>query len=154
IRQLVGRDGHVVGFDLSAAQLAQARQRIGPEVTNVSFVEASATDIRWLAESFDLVYCRALLMHLREPRQALAEMFRLLKPGGIIVCEDGDLTSAASEPASALDAFAELFGRLGPVRGVDYAIGRRLFQMVAAAGFEAPEITVNQPVLARGENKR
>ena len=35
----------------------------------------------------------------------------LLKPNGILVCEDGDLTSSGSEPPSALGAFADLFGR-------------------------------------------
>ena len=38
--------------------------------------------------------------------------------------------------------------------GVDYTLGHRLFQMVLAPGFPEPEITFNQPVLARGENKR
>jgi hypothetical protein len=37
---------------------------------------------------------------------------------------------------------------------VDYTLGRRLFQMVHAAGFPAPEILFNQPVVARGETKR
>jgi hypothetical protein len=37
---------------------------------------------------------------------------------------------------------------------VDYTLGRRLFHLVGAAGFPAPEITFNQPVVARGENKR
>jgi hypothetical protein len=81
-------------------------------------------------------------------------MWRLLRPGGVLVCEDGDLTSAGSEPPSALGAFAELWGRLGPARGVDYTLGRRLFGMVRAAGFESPEAAVNQPVRARGEGKR
>jgi hypothetical protein len=64
------------------------------------------------------------------------------------------LTSAGSEPPSALGAFADLWGRLGPVRGVDYTLGRRLFHLVQAASFPAPEITFNQPGLASGENKR
>src|SRR6516165_4890400 len=81
-------------------------------------------------------------------------MRALLKPNGILVCEDGDLTSAGSEPPSALDAFADLWGRLGPRRGVDYTLGRRLFQMVQAAGFPEPRVTFNQPVAARGEAKR
>jgi hypothetical protein len=72
----------------------------------------------------------------------------------VLVCEDGDLTSAGSEPPSVLGAFADLWGRLGPRRGVDYTLGRRLFRMVQAAGFPAPEVTFNQPVAARGENKR
>ncbi len=86
--------------------------------------------------------------------QALHEMRNLLKPQGILVCEDGDLTSAGSEPPTALNAFAELFGRLGPSWGVDYTLGRRLFQMVIAANFSRPDITYNQPVVARGEVKR
>jgi SAM-dependent methyltransferase len=154
LAELVGREGHVVGLDASAAQLALARERMPAGSTNIRFVEASATDSGLPPASFDLVYCRFLLLHLPEPERALREMGALLKPNGILVCEDGDLTSASSEPPSALGAFADLWGRLGPARGVDYTLGRRLFQMVQAAGFPAPEITFNQPVLARGENKR
>ena len=154
LADIVGPAGHVVGIDASAAQLAQARQRLPPDRTNTDFVGASATATGLPFESFDLVYCRFLLIHLPEPERALREMYALLKPHGILVCEDGDLTSAGSEPPSVLGAFADLFGRLGSRRGVDYTLGRRLFHMVQAAGFPAPEITFNQPVLARGENKR
>jgi SAM-dependent methyltransferase len=154
LAELVGPQGHVFGIDFSSAQLAQARQRLTAGCTNIRFVEASATDTGLPRGSFDLVYCRFLLIHLPEPERALREMRALLKPGGILVCEDGDLTSAGSEPPSALGAFADLWGRLGPRRGVDYTLGNRLFHMVRDAGFPAPEITFNQPVLARGENKR
>ena len=81
-------------------------------------------------------------------------MLRLLRPGGILVCEDGDLTTAGSEPASALDAFADLWGRLGPCRGLDFTLGRRLFQLVRNMGAAHPEITFHQPVRARGQDKR
>ena len=37
---------------------------------------------------------------------------------------------------------------------MDYTLGRRLFRMVRAAGFPAPEIAFNQPVARAGENKR
>jgi SAM-dependent methyltransferase len=154
LAELVGPEGHVVGSDASAAQLAQAREQLNGHGANISFVEASATATRLPPESFDLVYCRFLLLHLPQPERALHEMRALLRPNGILVCEDGDLTSAGSEPPSALGAFADLFGRLGPRWGVDYTLGRRLFHMVQSAGFPAPEITFNQPVLARGETKR
>jgi SAM-dependent methyltransferase len=154
LAQLVGPEGHVVGIDASGAQLAQARERLARLDTNASFVKASAIDTGLPPGSFDLVYCRFLLLHLPDPERALGEMRSLLKPNGILVCEDGDLTSAGSEPPSSLAAFADLWGRLGPKRGLDYTLGRRLFQMVLAAGFAAPEIAFNQPVVARGENKR
>jgi SAM-dependent methyltransferase len=154
LAQIVGPEGQVVGVDASSAQIAQARARLNGRGTNVSFVEASATDTGLPPESFDLIYSRFLLIHLADPEWALREMRSLLKPGGILVCEDGDLTTAGSAPPSALGAFADLWGRLGPRRGVDYTLGRRLFQLVVAAGFPEPEILFNQPVLARGENKR
>jgi SAM-dependent methyltransferase len=145
LSELVGPEGHVVGIDASAAQLAQARRQLHGDGRNMRFVEASATATGLPPASFDLVYCRFLLIHLPEPERALGEMRALLKPGGILVCEDGDLTSAGSEPPSALDAFAELWGRLGPKRGVDYRLGRRLFQMVQAAGFPEPGVTLRLP---------
>jgi SAM-dependent methyltransferase len=154
LAELVGPQGHVVGIDASSAQLAQARARLNAAGLKASLIEASAAETWLPPESFDLVYCRFLLLHLAEPERALREMRDLLKPGGVLVCEDGDLTSSGSEPPSALGAFADLFGRLGPVRGLDYTLGRRLFRLVLDAGFPAPEVTFNQPVVARGESKR
>jgi SAM-dependent methyltransferase len=154
LAELVGPEGHVFGIDFSSAQLAQARERLTTGGPNSHLVEASATDTGLPRGSFDLVYCRFLLIHLSQPEKALREMRALLKPNGILVCEDGDLTTAGSEPPSALGAFAGLWGCLGPKRGVDYTLGRRLFQMVLAAGFPAPDVTFNQPVVARGEKKR
>src|SRR5262245_8626549 len=154
LADLVGPTGHVVGVDASGAQIAEARTLQPPGRSNVRFVEASATRTGLPRATFDLVYCRFLLLHLPDPERALEEMHGLLRPDGILVCEDGDLTSAGSQPPSALDAFAELWRRLGPARGLDYTLGRKLFQMVLATNFAEPEITFNQPVIARGEGKR
>jgi ubiquinone/menaquinone biosynthesis C-methylase UbiE len=105
---------NIIGVDFSGAQVAQARELLPPGFSNVSFVQASATDTGLPHESFDLVYCRFLLIHLTEPMQALREIRNLLKPGGILVCEDGDLTSAGSEPPSALNAFSDRLATEAP----------------------------------------
>src|ERR1043166_5718672 len=98
---MVGPDGCVAGIDMSGQQLRQARMRTGSAgLTNITFVEASAAETGLPSESFDLVYCRFLLLHLTDPAAALKEMRRILKPGGIVVCEDGDLSTAGSEPPS------------------------------------------------------
>ena len=154
LAELVGPTGEVVGVDYSAAQVEHARALLPAELSNVRFVEASATDTGLPREAFDAVYCRFLLIHLQDPESALREMHELLKPEGIMAIEDGDLTSASSEPRSKLEEFSNLFGALGPKWGVDYALGRRLFHMVLNARFSQVEITFNQPVFSRGENKR
>ncbi|MGB6545908.1 MAG: methyltransferase domain-containing protein, partial [Candidatus Acidiferrales bacterium] len=154
LAELVGPSGSVTGVDVSAAQLEQGRNLCKAEgITNTFFVEASATATGLPRNSFDLVYCRYLLLHLVDPSACLREMKEILKPGGILVVEDGDLTSAGSSPASSLQWFADLFGRLGPTRGLDYTLGNRLYHLVKAAGFPEPDIEIHQPAIPRGEER-
>src|SRR5215472_11588629 len=154
LAEMVGPKGQVVGVDYSPAQVQEARKLLPDSMTNVTFVEASAVATGLPRESFDLVYSRFLLIHLTGPHLALREMYHLLKPNGTLVCEDGDLTTAGSEPYSKLQAFSYLFAWLGPARGVDYTLGRRLFHMVREANFQSPQIKFNQPAFACGEKKR
>ena len=118
LAELVGPGGHVVGIDASGAQLAQARERLNGSGADVSFVEASATETGLTRGSFDLVYCRFLLIHLPEPERALREMFTLLKPDGILVCEDGDLTESGVEEHAARP------GSVQVVQDAEAVIGR------------------------------
>lgn len=154
LAEMVGPLGSVTGVDVSAAQLEQGRRLCEAEgIGNARFVEASATATGLPRASFDLVYCRYLLLHLTDPAACLREMLEILKPGGILVVEDGDLSSAGSSPVSSLHWFADLFSRLGPTRGLDYTLERRLYHLVKAAGFPEPEIEIHQPAVVRGEDR-
>ena len=46
------------------------------------------------AESFDLVHARLLLVNIPSPEQVVAEMVRLVKPGGWVVTDEADAESA------------------------------------------------------------
>src|SRR5580704_10834319 len=99
LAELVGPSGSVTGIDVSAAQLEQGRMLCKAEgIANTIFVEAGATATGLPRNSFDLVYCRFLLLHLVDPADCLREMKEILRPGGILLVEDGDLTSAGSSP--------------------------------------------------------
>jgi SAM-dependent methyltransferase len=148
---LTGPTGRVTGIDLHAAQLEQARALCAKdELSNTEFIEADACNTGLPSGKFDLVYCRFLLLHLPDPAACLREMWRVLKPGGIVVVEDGDLASAESIPATALNAFSDLFSRLGPIRGVDYSLANRLPQLVMDAGFAGVGLRVHQPAERAG----
>ena len=109
LAEIVGSSGSVTGIDVNREQLRQASELCARKgLTNTSFVEASACDTGLPRNFFDLVYCRFLLLHLPDPASCLREMRNVLRPGGIIVVEDGDLASATSIPPTAADAFAEL----------------------------------------------
>jgi len=152
LAEMVGPAGQVTGIDVSAAQLEQARGHCA-DVANVDFVEANAVASGLPDASVDLAHCRFLLLHLADPAAGLAEMTRVLKPGGVLVVADADLTAATSVPPSSIDFFAHLFARLGPTRGVDYALGRNLYHLMRAAGFPMVEIAIHQPALPRGESR-
>lgn len=154
LAEMVGPAGSVTAIDVSGAQIEQGRHLCETaEIINATFLEASATATGLSRSSFDLVYCRFLLLHLTDAAAALSEMREILKPGGVLVVEDGDLTSADSSPISALRWFADLFGRLGPTRGLNYALAKDLYQLVRAAGFPNPDIEIHQPAIARGDDR-
>jgi len=53
---------------------------------NFEFLQGDVLDLPLESESCDLVTCQTLLMHVSDPMKALAEMKRVVKPGGLILC--------------------------------------------------------------------
>ena len=152
--EMVGPSGSVTGIDVNGQQLTEAAAWCESQgVMNTSFVNADACQTGLPRGSFDLVYCRFLLLHLPDPMACLREMRDVLRPGGIIVVEDGDLASATSIPPTAIDAFADLFCRFGPTRGLDYSLAKNLYHMVIDAGFADVDVDIHQPAITRGENR-
>lgn len=79
----VGPQGHVTALDLSSDLLAIANERARQRgLTNFSTRQADAHNLPFPDASFDLVTCRFGVMFFAEVNRALAEIHRVLKPGG------------------------------------------------------------------------
>ncbi|UCH34627.1 MAG: class I SAM-dependent methyltransferase [Armatimonadota bacterium] len=62
-----------------------ARQRLNRPPYRCDKVQAAAERLPFADRSFDIVFCRATLHHLRDLRQAVNEMSRILRVGGMFV---------------------------------------------------------------------
>ena len=80
---VVGKEGHVLGCDVSAPMLALARQRIAAAgIRNVDVVQADAQSHGFAENAFDLVISRFGVMFFADPTAAFAKLRQPLKPGG------------------------------------------------------------------------
>jgi ubiquinone/menaquinone biosynthesis C-methylase UbiE len=78
----------VTGIDLSPAMLALARQRARELGMEVDLREGDAQDLPFPDGSFATVVCTLSLCNIPDDRKAIAEMKRVLKPGGRLVLLD------------------------------------------------------------------
>lgn len=77
----------VIAADFSPGMIEVGREKYG-RVRNMQFVEADATDLPFSDNEFDATTISFGLRNVVEPKKAIAEMFRVTKPGGrIVICE-------------------------------------------------------------------
>jgi SAM-dependent methyltransferase len=94
-RALAGRPEveTVVGVDLAASLLDKARE-LATGLPSVRFEEADARSLPFSEASFDVAVFDSTLSHVPEPERAVAEAFRVLRPGGLLAAFDGDYATA------------------------------------------------------------
>jgi len=98
----------VVGVDISAPMLASARPRLPGRVGL-----ADAAALPFVDGVFDAVYAVWVMYHLVDPRKALAEAARVLRPGGRLLALD----------RSRIDGGVDIWGELA--REVERRLGRK-----------------------------
>jgi len=74
---------HCTGVDVDADAVAQAGKRFG--AANVAFARGDATSLPFEDASFDLVTCFEVIEHVGEQRAVIAELARVLRPGGMML---------------------------------------------------------------------
>jgi SAM-dependent methyltransferase len=123
----------VVGLDIDSSYLAFARKSC-PEVRHV---QADAHALPFSAGSFDLVISHYLLLWLADPGRALAEMARVVRPGGfVLACAEPDYGGRIDHPPE-LVRLGHLQTEALRRQGADPLIGRRLGELFTAAGLVA-----------------
>ncbi len=92
-----GSGSTYVGVDCSVKLLREAHENSSnwSEGGRACFVNASANGIPLPDECADWTMCQTLLMHLEFPEEALSEMIRITKPGGVIMCMEPDNISSS-----------------------------------------------------------
>ena len=78
----------MTGIDLSPAMLERARERAGELGMEVDLREGDAQDLPFPGGSFDTVVCTLSLCNVPDDRRAVAEMKRVLRPGGRLLLLD------------------------------------------------------------------
>jgi ubiquinone/menaquinone biosynthesis C-methylase UbiE len=153
----VGTTGKVIAGDVNPDQLVVAKWHCAKceHPAPIEYMEVNAYDTGLASGSFDIVHMRLLLCHLTDPLKVLAEAYRLLKPGGALVCQDVKVSSIFCSPeSSAYTRFVQLVQAAGSRLGVDYDFGARLPAAAAEVGFRSIQIRLEQPAYLRGSEKR
>jgi demethylmenaquinone methyltransferase/2-methoxy-6-polyprenyl-1,4-benzoquinol methylase/phosphoethanolamine N-methyltransferase len=130
-RAVTGPAGEVVGVDPAPEMIALARRRAEAAGLDVRFDVGGIEALPYPADRFDVVLSSLMLHHVPDElkRRGLAEVHRVLAPGGRLVAVDFGAT-----PRHGLD---HVLCMLRLRTGTDHA--ERLVGMLRAAGFEAAE---------------
>ena len=129
----LGDDGEVVGVDVSAEMLRIARAKASAARCRVRFTVGDACALDEPDDCFDVVRSERTLQWLADPIAAVAEMARVVRPGGRISLIDTDWSTFAIDVGD--DDLAErVRTTMRTERGRPSNIGRRLHDLIRTAG--------------------
>ena len=137
--------GDVVGIDIAASQVAMGRAHAQHEgVANVQFAVGNLYALPFPDGAFDAVFVHAVLYHLHDPRAALAEVYRVLKPGGMVGVRDADHGGNVHSPFPPTLAQAwELIDHVFQYHGANLCMGRTQRALLRDAGFKRVEASAS-----------
>lgn len=143
-------DGHVTGIDLNPNILPRARavaEMAG--VKNIEFQQGSVFELPFADETFEITVCHQVLIHIGNPWDALREMLRVTKRGGIVAAREGDYETECIWPElPELSKFHKLMAGLMSSGGGTPTAGRQLLSWALKAGIESSKVTLSYSTLS------
>ena len=141
IARRIGPSGRVMGVDLSARMLAEARAS-AENLANIEYIEADACSLpNFSTGSFDAVLCSAGLFYM-PIAEALREWRRLLKPGGLVAFSS--VRQGAHSVGRVFRACAQEFGVALADPSEPLGTEERCLATLRDAGFNQPETVADR----------
>ncbi|MSS83994.1 class I SAM-dependent methyltransferase [Actinomycetaceae bacterium WB03_NA08] len=128
---------HVTATEIGIEQLSLSKQTMSErQISNVSFAVENVEKLSFPDDSFDVVHAHQVLQHVSDPVQALREMRRVMRPGGIVAVRDSDYAGFVWYPAAPMiDKWLHLYSTVARLNGGEPDAGRRLLSWAQQAGF-------------------
>jgi 2-polyprenyl-6-hydroxyphenyl methylase / 3-demethylubiquinone-9 3-methyltransferase len=146
--QLAKRKATMVGIDLSEGALAAARAHARQSGLGhiIHYEQASAEALPYADGSFSVIICLDVLEHVRDLKTTIAEVARVLAPGGIFVFDTINRTLIAR---AVLIWYGEHFPSGGLIRGIhnyhDFIKPAELRALLEASELRVQELTGFMP---------
>ncbi|MCH8063007.1 MAG: methyltransferase domain-containing protein [Chloroflexi bacterium] len=146
--------GEVVGIDIGPSEVERAIAFASEQgVANARFEVANSYQLPFPDSAFDAVFAHTLLEHLTDPDTALAEMHRVLRPGGVIGVRDSDLGGLVINPHDeTILEFFKVREQVWRSNGGNSRLGRQLAAMLRVAGFKRVQATASYDIYGNYEN--
>lgn len=139
--RLVGESVKVVGVDISAGMLKQAKQAVAAAgLNNIELVRADAEFLNYADGSFDLIFCCNALAYMSDVPGALRQWHSLLRPGGRLAFNCWAEQSYVN--GRLLRDIAVREGIQVSMIGQRTGTPERCCAVLAAAGFDEPQVVV------------
>ncbi|KAF9091483.1 argonaute 1 [Mortierella sp. AM989] len=133
-------DGSVIGIEYTSDPLSKALAlAIERGIMNVEFRVGDIHKLDFPDNTFDVVHVHQVLQHIADPVQAMREMRRVTKPGGIVAVRESIVPTWYPESAG-LAAFWELQARMAKAKGGNPHPGKYIHTWAVQAGFDRPQI--------------
>lgn len=135
LARVLGPSGALVGVDVSASMLEVARQRAVNATCPVRFLVGNALNLDEPDQSFDAARCERTLQWLTDPQAAVAELARVLRPGGRLCLIDTDWSTLRLD-VDDQEMSTRVIEAMRHERSRASNVGSRLDALVWAAGLE------------------
>jgi 2-polyprenyl-3-methyl-5-hydroxy-6-metoxy-1,4-benzoquinol methylase len=130
--------GRVTAIEMTEDALGLARTEAQTRgQSNIDFVTSDVHALDLPDDTFDIVHAHQVLQHVADPVQALREMRRVCKPGGIVAARDADYAGFTWFPQlPPLDRWMTLYCAAARANGGEPDAGRRLLSWAQHAGLD------------------